>query len=69
MTTKKIRSDRSTPVGSRNKRRCSICGKRMTAPHKALSIEGKGLCDACYRDCFFDDVDSHRDRTLDRCAI
>ena len=69
MTTEKLHRDRSNPIGRGAKRRCSICGETMTAPQRSLSMDGKRLCDACYRDCFFADMNSHRHLTLDRCDI
>jgi hypothetical protein len=69
MTTPKRPAERSSSSGISENRRCSICGKTMTAPHKALTMDGKRLCDACYRDCFFADMESLRHLNLDRCAI
>jgi hypothetical protein len=46
-----------------------MCGKRLAAPQNALSMNGKGLCDACYEDCFFADSSSNRQLALDRCAL
>lgn len=68
MTTPKQPMDRSHSPGIQEHRRCSICGRQMKKPHNALKMDGKGLCDACYRDCFFDDSDSNHHRALDRCA-
>lgn len=69
MTTQKLDTDRSTVHDIRESRRCSICGKKLAAPQKALSMDGKELCDACYEDCFFADISSNRQLALDRCAI
>lgn len=68
MTTEKPRMDRSSSPGLKESRRCSVCGKQLKTPQKALSMDGKGFCEACYRDCFFDDMDSNHHRALDRCA-
>lgn len=39
----------------------------MTVPQQALRVDGKAYCEACYRDCFFADMGSHR-QSMDRCA-
>ena len=69
MTTNKLDMERSTSLGSSERHRCSICGKKLSTPQRALTMDGKRLCDACYRDCFFADMGSHRHLNLDRCAI
>ena len=68
MTTKKCDTDGSTTSGLHETGRCSMCGKKLAAPQKTLSMDGKGLCDACYEDCFFADISSNRRMARDRCA-
>lgn len=68
MTTKKRDIHRAASGGAPETRRCSICGKQLAAPQKTLSMDGKGLCDACYEDCFFADISSNRRMAQDRCA-
>ena len=69
MTTKKVPMAPSISIGTRKMRRCAVCDETMTVPHKALSLDGMELCDACYQDRFFADMTSHRHLALDHCTV
>jgi hypothetical protein len=69
MTTKNNASVRLSAALRKNDRRCNVCGKTIAAPQHILSADSKQYCDACYRECFFDDVKGRHRRTTDRCGV
>ena len=67
MKTEKGNTERSLAAHLNRINQCSVCGRKITAPQKILSMDGIGYCDACYRDSFFADMESHRGQILDHC--
>lgn len=57
---------RSMAAGTKQTRRCSICGRKVTAPQKSLSMEGKEICEICYCESFFADSGASCHPLLDR---
>ena len=60
--------DRSRNIHPNGTHRCSVCGKKMTAPQSILSRDGIGLCDTCYRESYFADMESNRRQVLNNCS-
>jgi formylmethanofuran dehydrogenase subunit E len=67
MQTNERKTDRSLAAHLKRAHRCSVCGTEMTAPQSILSMDGTDFCDACYRDNFFDGMQSPRRQVPDPC--
>ena len=67
MQTDERKTDRSLAAHLERAHRCSVCGTEMTPPQRIQSMDGTGFCDACYRDNFFDGMQSPRRQVPDPC--
>lgn len=56
----------SMATGQEQTRRCSICGRKVSAPQKSLSMDGREICETCYCESFFADSCASCHPLLDR---